>query len=91
MLVASVGAGDGRSTWAWRRASGRATRGRDRLTFGGLEPLVALMQETPVDRLLPAVVERIKGGTDLRELVAAAAPGQRPHLRRRGLRRASTR
>ena len=31
------------------------------------------MQETPADRLLPAVVERIKAGTDLRQLVAAAA------------------
>ena len=34
---------------------------------------MALMQETPADRLLPAVVERISGGTDLRQLVAAAA------------------
>ena len=31
------------------------------------------MQETPVDRFLPAVVERIKAGADLRQLVAAAA------------------
>ena len=38
-----------------------------------MEPLVALMQETPADRLLPAVVERMKGGTDLRQMVAAAA------------------
>ena len=38
-----------------------------------MEPLVALMQETPADRLLPAVVERMKAGTDLRQLVAAAA------------------
>ena len=34
---------------------------------------MALMQETPADQLLPAVVERIKAGTDLRQLVAAAA------------------
>ena len=46
---------------------------RDRLIFGDREPLVALMQETPVDRLLPALVVRLKGGTDLRDLVAAAA------------------
>jgi hypothetical protein len=45
----------------------------ERLTFGPMEPLVALMQETPPDRLLQAVVERIQAGTDLRELVAAAA------------------
>jgi hypothetical protein len=44
-----------------------------RLTFGALEPLVALMQETPADRLLTAVVERMKGGTDLRQMIAAAA------------------
>ena len=50
-----------------------AAEGAERLTFGPMEPLVALMQETPADRLLPAVVERIKAGTDLRQLVAAAA------------------
>src|SRR6185437_3424886 len=44
-----------------------------RLTFGPIEPLVALMQETPADRLLPDVVSRVKGGADLRQLVAAAA------------------
>ena len=43
------------------------------LSFGPLEPLVALMQETPPERLLPLVVERIQAGTELRELVAAAA------------------
>ena len=44
-----------------------------RLTFGPLEPLVALMQDTPVDRLLPAVVERIHGGEPFGRLVTAAA------------------
>jgi hypothetical protein len=43
------------------------------LSFGALEPLVALMQETPPDRMLPIVVERLRSGTDMRELVAAAA------------------
>ena len=43
------------------------------LSFGALDPLVALMQETPLDKLLPALVGKLKGGTDLRELVAAAA------------------
>jgi hypothetical protein len=46
---------------------------RDRLTFGALEPLVALMQETSVDRLLPALVERLHAGTPLRDLLAGAA------------------
>lgn len=45
----------------------------DALSFGPLEPLVALMQETPVDRLLPALAEKLSTGTDLKQLVAAAA------------------
>ena len=31
------------------------------------------MQETPAARLLPQVVERLRGGTELRQIVAAAA------------------
>jgi hypothetical protein len=50
-----------------------ADQGPQRLTFGAREPLVSLMQETPADRLLPLVVERLRQGTPLRELVAAAA------------------
>jgi hypothetical protein len=45
----------------------------DRLTFGDREPLVSLMQETPADKLLPLLVARLKDGTDLGSLVAAAA------------------
>ncbi len=44
-----------------------------RLTFGPIEPLVALMQDTPIDRLLPAVVERIHAGEEFSRLVAGAA------------------
>jgi hypothetical protein len=43
------------------------------LSFGNLEPLVCLMQETPVGKLLPALVGKLKAGTDLKQLVAAAA------------------
>src|SRR4051812_9037177 len=43
------------------------------LSFGKLEALVALMQETPAARLLPALVERLRSGTDLRTLVSAGA------------------
>jgi hypothetical protein len=50
-----------------------AEAGADRLNFGALEPLVALMQETPLDRLLPALVRKHQAGTDLRTLTAAAA------------------
>jgi hypothetical protein len=43
------------------------------LSFGDREPLVALMQETPADKLLPVLVAKLKAGTDLGALVAAAA------------------
>src|SRR5438477_2216656 len=45
----------------------------DTLSFGSLERLVALMQETPADRLLPLLASELRGGTDLRRLVSAAA------------------
>ncbi len=70
MLVASVGCGaavDMGLTPAW------ADQGPDSLTFGPLEPLVQCMQETPTNRLLPVLVERLRSGTQLRQLVAAAA------------------
>jgi hypothetical protein len=50
-----------------------ANQGTDRLTFGPLEELVALMQETPANRLLPLLTQRLQKGTDLRRLTAAAA------------------
>ena len=43
------------------------------LSFGSLEPLVRLMQETPVDQLLPKLVAELKAGTALSRLVAAGA------------------
>ncbi len=45
----------------------------NRLTFGPLEPLVGLMQDTPPDKLQPLLVNRLRGGAELRDLVAAAA------------------
>jgi hypothetical protein len=44
-----------------------------RLTFGRLEPLVSLMQETPPEKLMPLLVERLAAGAELKSLVAAAA------------------
>lgn len=44
-----------------------------RLTFGRLDPLVRLMQETEPGKLQPMLIERLKTGTDLRDLVSAAA------------------
>ncbi len=75
MLVAGVGSALAQDLGlaSAALAAGDTGAGGTRLTFGPMEPLVALMQETPVNRLLPAVVERMKGGTDLRQMVAAAA------------------
>ncbi|HEV7226128.1 MAG TPA: hypothetical protein VGN42_25700 [Pirellulales bacterium] len=50
-----------------------ADDGKETLSFGPLEPLAAMMQETPVDRILPAVVERLASGVELGQIVAAAA------------------
>src|SRR5688572_20606604 len=44
-----------------------------RLTFGKLEPLVSLMQETPPDKLLPLLVKQLNSGTELKTVVACAA------------------
>src|SRR6185312_16151177 len=71
MLVASVG--PALALDMGLASTAMAGGGTERLTFGSMEPLVSLMQETPIDRFLPAVVERIKAGIDLRRLVAAAA------------------
>jgi len=45
----------------------------DALDFGEFESLVRLMQDTPIDRLLPVLVEKLNHGTDLRRLATAAA------------------
>src|SRR4051812_28917413 len=71
MLVASVGSTLAQDLGLAPAALADGTD--EHLTFGPMEPLVGLMQETPADRLLPIVVERLKAGDDLREFVAAAA------------------
>lgn len=43
------------------------------LSFGKLEPLVLLMQETPADQLLPKLRDHLRSGTSLRDMVSAAA------------------
>jgi hypothetical protein len=45
----------------------------ERLTFGKLEPLVELMQETPIAKLQGTLVEKMSAGCELKTLVAAAA------------------
>ncbi|MEX2186359.1 MAG: hypothetical protein WD875_06185 [Pirellulales bacterium] len=70
MIVASVGyatAFDMGLAPAW------ADDGPDALTFGDRERLVAMLQETPADKILSATVEQLKSGTKLRDIVAAAA------------------
>lgn len=45
----------------------------ERLRFGAFDPLVDLMQSTPADALLPLLVEKLRSGTALNDLVAAGA------------------
>jgi hypothetical protein len=54
-------------------ASAHAEETAESLAFGDLEPLVCLMQETPANRLLPALIDQLHLGTSLRQLTAAAA------------------
>jgi len=70
MLVASVGPA---LACDLGLASARADQESGTLSFGKLEPLVALLQDTPATRLLPILVEKLRAGTDLRTLVAAGA------------------
>jgi hypothetical protein len=70
MLLASVGAALAADLGL---APAFAAEGPTALTFGDREPLVRLMQDTPADKLLPMVVQKLNDGTDLRSVVAAAA------------------
>jgi hypothetical protein len=70
MLVASVGASLATDLGL---SPAFADEGGERLSFGPLEPLVAMMQETPINRLLPTLVEKLKTGTQLETLLAAGA------------------
>src|SRR5438094_748720 len=70
MLIASVGpslAADLGLAIAHAEEPPRST------TPAHLEPLVSLMQETPLDKLQPLLVEKLKAGVELRTLVAAGA------------------
>src|SRR5215475_8983483 len=70
MLVATVGYSAASELGL---ATAFAAEAPDTLDFGSLEPLVRFMQETPVDKLLPALAAKLKSGTELRRLVAAGA------------------
>src|SRR5579859_5662286 len=43
------------------------------LSFGSLEPLVRLLQDTEAVKLTPILVERLRSGTELKTLISAAA------------------
>lgn len=70
MLVASVGYGMATELGL---APASAADAPDALDFGPLEPLVRLMQETPANKLLPALADKLKSGTELSRLVHAGA------------------
>ena len=74
MLVASVGAALAADLELVPAAfADDKDKGPGRLSFGDLEPLAGLMQDTPADKLLPLLVKKLQDGTSLRELVAAGA------------------
>jgi hypothetical protein len=70
MLIGSVGA-----TVAAELGLANAFAGEDAaaLSFGKLESLVSQMQQTPADKIVPAMIARLKSGTDVKTLTAAAA------------------
>jgi hypothetical protein len=70
MLVASVGFGMANELGL---SSAFAADVPDTLDFGSLESLVRLMQETPANKLIPALTDKLKSGTELSRLVAAGA------------------
>jgi len=71
MLIATVGSELAGELGLAHAAAAEAEA--EALHFGSLEPLVALMQETPANKLLPKLMEKLRTGTDLKRLVAAAA------------------
>lgn len=70
MVVAGLGAGAAADlgiapAWAADEAGS--------LSFGELDGLVGFIQDTPPDKLVGRAVEKLANGTDLKQLVAAAA------------------
>ncbi len=70
MLIATVG-----STTVADLGLGTVEAGNppERLTFGPIEPLVTLMEETPPARIVGVIVDQLRQGTALKQIVAAAA------------------
>lgn len=72
MLVANVGAAIA-ADLELAPAAFADEKGPGRLSFGKLEPLAGMMQDTPADKQLPMLVKKLRDGTSLRDLVAAGA------------------
>jgi hypothetical protein len=70
MIVASIGSGLASELGL---GAVQAEESPAKLEFGEMEPLVRLMQETPIEKLIPTLVGQLKSGIELRRLVAAAA------------------
>jgi hypothetical protein len=68
-----VAAGVGTSLASDLGLSTALAQDEPRLTFGALEPLVALMQDTPLAKFQPMLVNKLREGTSLKDLAAAAA------------------
>ncbi len=64
-LIAAVGSSTATDLGLARAAAAEGPAA-ERLTFGELEGLVALMQETPANRIVPAVIAESKRGTEPR-------------------------
>src|SRR5690349_17660124 len=72
MLIATVGSVLAADLGLAKTPEGAAAA-PETLDFGDMEALVASLQDTPINKLNAFVVERIRGGTPLKTLVAAAA------------------
>lgn len=68
MLLASLGSALADDLGVGRLVADEAPKP---LSFGELEPLVALMQETPAEKLIGVLVTKLRGGTDLGTLTKA--------------------
>ena len=72
MIVASVGVGAAAEMGLAAEAPAASDTPK-RLEFGEIEPLVQIMQETPIERLMPTLVKQLKTGVELKRLLAAGA------------------
>lgn len=72
MLVATVGI-DAAHELGFSNRAFAAQESEGELSFGNLERLVRVMQETPAQALMPLLVEKWRGGMELRQIVAAGA------------------